>query len=291
LRCIVVCVWMTATTLAASIAAAAIPDETAMLRLMSFNLRNAGADDGDNSWPHRREAVMQVIAAFDPDVLGVQECLPLQADFLRHRMPDHEFVGVGRDDGGQAGEIAGLLLRRDRFELLTQRHLWLSDTPDTPGSRGWDAALPRTATIVTLADRRTQRRLVVINTHLDHRGEIARAESARLLVASLDPELPTVLMGDFNCRPDSEPYRILVGNGAAAGGDGPLRDTHRLAGHDETEAATFHRFTLRTRGPRIDFILTTPHWSVSAAAIVRTAPDGRPPSDHFPITAVVTLDP
>ncbi|MEX1089703.1 MAG: endonuclease/exonuclease/phosphatase family protein [Phycisphaeraceae bacterium] len=257
-----------------------------MLRVMSFNLRTGTADDGPNSWPQRCDTVIRVVERLAPDVLGVQECLDFQGEFLRTRLPGYGFVGVGRNDGVRAGEFAAVLYKRDRLKMLDVRHTWLSLTPEVPGSKGWDAHMSRNATLATLEDRLTAMRFIAINTHLDHRGVLSRTESARVLAAQLHPATPTVLMGDLNCLPDSEPYRLLVGDGREGG---PLRDTHRVAGHDETDAGTFHSFTLQAQGRRIDYIFVSPHWSVAATAIDRSTPDDRPPSDHFPITATIAL--
>ncbi len=68
-----------------------------------------------------------------------------------------------------------------------------------------------------LRDRRTGAVFHLFNTHLDHRGETARRESARLLLRKVaeiaGPQGPVVVTGDFNSTPDSEPYRILTSPG------------------------------------------------------------------------------
>lgn len=53
--------------------------------------------------------------------------------------PTWSHVGVGRDDGKQAGEYAPIYYRNDRFQPLSVEHIWLSQTPQQVGSRGWDA--------------------------------------------------------------------------------------------------------------------------------------------------------
>src|SRR4051794_27431794 len=101
-----------------------------MLRVMTFNLRHAAAvEDGDNGWPHRREFVAELIRGRAPDLLGTQECLAEQGDFLRERLPEYDFVGVCRDDGCRLGEAAAILFRRDRFERIDAGDFWLSPTP------------------------------------------------------------------------------------------------------------------------------------------------------------------
>ena len=122
------------------------------LRVMCFNLRYGTADDGDNRWECRKDLIPRAIRSFDPDLLGVQEALRFQADELRAALPDYGFVGAGRDDGRDAGEFCAIFFRRSRFEQLDAGHFWLSESPDRPGSKGWDADLPRVVSWVRLRD-------------------------------------------------------------------------------------------------------------------------------------------
>jgi endonuclease/exonuclease/phosphatase family metal-dependent hydrolase len=272
-------------------AADALP---APIRVMTFNLRYGTADDGQNSWERRRELVAAVIEDFAPDILGTQECLAFQRDFLQQGRIDHQVIAAGRDDGGEEGEMCALFVDGRRFAVLDAGHFWLSETPEVVGSRGWDAALPRLATWARLADALAGgRELLVVNTHWDHVGEQARRESARLLrarAAALAPGAPVLVMGDFNTPIDAggpdDPGRLL----REGGGDGlpPLLDTFAAAA--APVAGTYHAFTGSPQPGRIDAILATGQFSILAAAVVDTSAGGLFPSDHFPVTAVVRLD-
>lgn len=272
-------------------------------RVMSFNIRYGNARDGINRWTNRRDLVVGTICAFDPDVLGVQECLSFQADELQAELPEYGFVGVGRLDGKHAGEMTPILYRTDRFEKLAEGHFWLSERPDTPGSRGWDAALPRVASWVRLRDRLAGgRTLTVFNTHLDYAGVVARLQSGRLLrrtAESLGGDEPVLVMGDFNAPADRRyrgPYRVLT-DPASSDGDTPfLLDAFRCAHEREhgphRNDGTYHRFRGVSEGwgcgDRIDWILLSPAaFDTVDAAIDRFSRDGRYPSDHFPVTAVL----
>src|SRR3954453_19665447 len=123
------------------------------VRVMSFNIRYGTAKDGENAWEKRKEFLAETVAAFDPDLLGTQETLAFQRDFLAAKLAGYGVFAAGRDDGKEAGEMAALFYREARFEKLAGGHFWLSETPDVPGSKGWDAALPRVATWVKLRDR------------------------------------------------------------------------------------------------------------------------------------------
>src|SRR6478735_1787061 len=128
-------------------------DAPAPVRVMSFNIRYGTARDGDNHWDKRKDFLATTITAFDPDLLGTQETLAFQRDFLTEKLKGHAAFGAGRDDGKDRGEMAALFYRTARFEKLAGGHFWLSETPDRVGSKGWDAALPRIASWVKLKDR------------------------------------------------------------------------------------------------------------------------------------------
>jgi endonuclease/exonuclease/phosphatase family metal-dependent hydrolase len=256
------------------------------LRVMSFNVRYGSANDGEDRWEKRRELFFHTIEAFRPDLLGGQEVLAFQADEMRKRLDGHGYVGAGRDDGKEKGEMTPIHFRTDRFEKLDEGHFWLSEEPDRPGSRGWDAALPRIASWVKLRDREAKREFYFFNTHFDHRGQKARLESARLLrkrIEALPKDTPVIVTGDFNAGEGSEPYRALVG------GENPkLIDSYRAV-HPERakDEGTFHGFKGTRTGARIDWIFHTEHFTPTAAAIDHTSQDGRYPSDHYPVTAVL----
>ena len=256
------------------------------VKVMSFNIRYGLADDGENSWPHRRDLVAETIRVAAPDLLGTQEVLKFQADFLREHLPGYGFAGVGRDDGEEKGEYTAVFYRLDRFERVDSGHLWLSETPTVPGSRSWDSSLPRMLIWIELRDRRGSREsFLFANTHFDHRGARARLESARIIRGWLEerrPARPVILTGDFNTPEGSDPYRVLVGPGGA------LIDSHRAVHERRSEReGTFSAFSDRREGARIDWILHSPAFATLNAFINHTRENGRNPSDHFPVEAVL----
>jgi len=278
--------------LSAGHAAEGPPRDARPVRVMSFNVRYGTATDGDDAWPRRRAAVFDVIREFEPDLLGMQEVLAFQRDELAAALPGYEVVAAGRDDGREGGEMTPVFVRASRFERLDAGHLWLSDTPDVPGSRGWDAALPRIASWARLRDRTDPegRNVLVFNTHFDHRGAEARRRAAGLVrerLRELGRGCRVVLTGDFNAAEGSEPYRELF----ATGGDRlpPLIDTLRaVIPGPEAADGTFNGFDpAATAGPRIDWIGCSADWEVRLAGVDRTTRDGRTPSDHWPVFAVL----
>jgi endonuclease/exonuclease/phosphatase family metal-dependent hydrolase len=264
----------------------------APLRVMTFNLRYDTPSDSGNAWPHRRDWVASLIRFHAPDVVGVQEALLHQLTDLDARVPEFARVGVGRADGRTGGEFSAILYRRNRLHLLDSGTFWLSPTPEIAGSKGWDAAIERVATWARVRDRRTGCRFLLVNTHFDHVGEMARQQSARLIrrrAAALADGLPVILTGDLNAIPASEPYRIMTRDTIA--GTLPLRDAFSAsrAGH-YGPTSTWTDFRAIEPGRRIDYVLVSPGVTVLKHGILPDSWNGRFPSDHLPVVADVERD-
>jgi endonuclease/exonuclease/phosphatase family metal-dependent hydrolase len=223
--------------------------------------------------------------------LGTQETMSFQADYLQEHFAEYQRVGKLREPTKSDSEQCTVFFRRERFVDLEQGHFWLSQTPDTPASKSWDSSLPRMVTWLKLYDQKARRSLYFFNTHFDHRGVEARRQAAQLLtrrVGSLDPLIPVVVTGDFNCGEDSPPYQALLPPDVEGG---RLQDAYRVARPTrQPDEGTFNGFQGSRRGSRIDWILISPHFRVESAEIVVPAADERIPSDHFPVTAVLSLD-
>ena len=260
------------------------------IRVMSFNVRNSGAKDGLNDWQHRKGLFFSTIEQFNPDLLGTQEVLANQYDAIVERMKGYTPVGVARDDGKRKGEWALIMFRNDRFERLDSGNFWLSKTPEVPGSKSWDAALTRICSWVRLKDRQTGREFIFGNTHYDHVGHVARENASKIIMKRL-PELskgnPVILTGDFNTTEDDPPYKTIMHptEPQMAHFIDSYREVHP---HRSPDEASFHGFRGKITGSRIDFILHTPEFVATSAEIVHSkSSEGRYPSDHFPVTAVL----
>lgn len=273
--------------------------------VMTFNIRYGTADDGEDAWAKRRNLLVQVIRAADPDIIGLQEALRFQLDELRADLPQYAEVGVGRDDGRTRGEYSAILYRQSRFATSPQQSdtFWFSDTPETPGSKSWGNSIPRICTWARLSDRRaaddkspSEPPLTIYNVHLDHQSEPSRQKSiealkARILAQRLAGER-LIITGDFNCGENSPGIRsikapaLLPADTTPTPADWPgVIDTFRAMHPDARQVGTFHAFKGEAGGEKIDHIFVEPHARTIAADIIRTAREGRFPSDHYPVTA------
>lgn len=274
-------------TLAAALLAlpAAAKERADHYEAMTYNIRLDLASDGDNAWPHRRSALTALVAYQAPDFVGMQEVLLNQKQAVEADLSAYQFVGVARDDGKDKGEYSPLGFRRDRFTLTESGTFWLSPTPDTP-SKGWDAALPRIATWARLKDRTAKRSLLVVNTHFDHIGEVARQESARQIRRWIDgqrkPGETALLMGDFNSSATSNPYAAIV-----EPGKGALRDSRIISRTPHYgPLGTFTGFKIAQMDPSpIDHIFVSDDVTVLRHATLTDQNGGKLPSDHYPVVA------
>ncbi|KGM53521.1 endonuclease [Lysobacter daejeonensis GH1-9] len=258
--------------------AMATPPVAPALRVMTFNVRLPTDADGDNRWVLRREQMVRLLAAQQPDVIGTQELYAEQGDYLAEHLRGYAWFGEGRR-GGPGDEHVGVLYRHDRLRVLASGDFWLSDTPDVPGSITWNHLYPRLATWALFQRKADGRRFYLFNTHLPYRDEDqpARVRGAALLrarIAALPAGVPVVVTGDFNIAPANPVHATLV----------PLlHDAWQEAAQREGPAATFHGFSGRA-DRRIDWILLR-GLDVVRVATLDTQEAGSFPSDHFPVVA------
>lgn len=255
-----------------------------MIKLMTFNIRYATADDGENRWERRRTLVIDRIKSFDPDLLGLQECRDdSQAEFIKHHLPDYSFHGVSRGgDSGTALEMAPVLFKKSVFEFVQEGTFWLSETPHVRGSKDW-GVFPRTATWMELVHQPTGRALLFLNTHFDYEST-AIDQSARLLKHWLEQSArnrPLLVTGDFNADKSSLAYHQLTGGSPA------LVDVYRRANPGGSGEGTYHGYGHEVEPAPIDWVLASGHFEVLKAEVDRTQEGNLYPSDHCPITATL----
>lgn len=258
------------------------------LNVMTFNVRINLPSDGQNAWPNRKEMAASMIHFYEPDIFGVQEALQGQVHDLSQRLPDYNWLGVGRDDGAQAGEYMAIFYLKSRFKLLQENTFWLSEHPESTGL-GWDAAYIRVVTWAHFEDLKTGQRFYHFNTHFDNRGEIARRQSADLLLKKIQEiagSSSVIVTGDFNCSPESDPYQILTGSDLLTDSKTISQEPHH------GPSRTFNRFdleTLKTTELPIDYIFVSKTIEVLKHATLSDTIDGHFPSDHMPVLARINI--
>jgi endonuclease/exonuclease/phosphatase family metal-dependent hydrolase len=259
---------------------------THSVQVMSYNIRCGSCEKPNdvNHWSRRKLLVADLIRKSGADLIGLQEAELFQVKDLLGLLDGFDWVGVGRDDGRDKGEMNAVLVRRSAFAIEQRQTRFLSETPEKV-SKGWDAMLNRTLTHVQLRSRPTGQVLHWFNTHFDHVGVVARAQSAQLIaktVASLGPDAAVVVTGDLNGNPDFVGYQTLTQN---------LRDSARHSITPPTGGdITFNGFGKDLRpGNTIDYIFVSPHLPVQSHRVITDVTHGLYASDHFAVLAQVLL--
>lgn len=187
--------------------------DNSSFNLMTYNIRMNTEADGVNAWPLRKDKVAGLIRFHQVDIFGVQEALLVQMNDLKSSLPEYDCYGVGRDDGNEEGEFMTIFYKKDRFEKLNAGTFWLNENTEKPGL-GWDAVCNRTCTWIKFKDKSTKKLFFAFNTHFDHRGRVAREESAKLILkfmATINKDnLPMFLTGDFNSSKEAAPIQKIL---------------------------------------------------------------------------------
>jgi endonuclease/exonuclease/phosphatase family metal-dependent hydrolase len=250
---------------------------------MTFNIRCDKISDQENAWQYRRDFASQMINFYEVDILGTQEVLKNQLNDLLERLPGYKFLGVGRIDGKEKGEHSAIFYKYEIFNVEKTGHFWLSENPQEPGSKGWDAACERIVTWAIFKEIKTGNRFVFFNTHFDHIGELARNESAILLkkkIVEIAGSLPVILTGDLNLPPEAEAVKSLLK-------DDFLLDARRASNLVYGPPWSFHDFGRIPMPYRklIDYILVDKAIKVNKYACISETHNSVFLSDHNPVLA------
>ena len=247
--------------------------------IISYNIRYDNNWDIENSWKIRRNKISQMLVQYSPSIIGIQEGLLNQVQYIDSSLIDYDYVGVGRDDGKKKGEFCAIYFDTTRYVLLKNSTFWLSETPDTI-SVWWDAALERICTYGLFKDRITKIIFWVFNTHFDHIGVVAREKSSELILKRINKinhqSLPVILMGDFNSIPNSSPVKEIKTELS----DALQISLEKLQG----PRGTFNGFNEDLPiEKRIDYIFTNDLKVLSYTHINDRLNNNRHISDHLPV--------
>ena len=260
------------------------------IKVMTYNLKFA-SPTFKPAWSVRRDWQVDMIKKYAPDIIGTQEGLKEQIDFLMDKLTEYVVIGEGRK-GGDDDEHMAIFFRRDRFRLREMGTFQLSETPRVLGSgpeiNPRIVTWARLAVINRPADGETSpypmdyrghwentQEFYVFNTHFftSRSGyNLAKLNSAKLILKRINAfnrfgewtkDRPVFLMGDFNARPGGQVYRTFVSDEKS---DDPLLLKDSVKG-----------------GSGIDWILYKGNVNVLHYEKVDYNVDGAYPSDHKPV--------
>jgi endonuclease/exonuclease/phosphatase family metal-dependent hydrolase len=255
------------------------------IKVMTYNIRCGYCEDSSsvNNWSNRKYLVAYLIKSHNPDLIGLQEAEMFQVKELIEMLDEYDWYGVSREDGKVKGESTAILYKKKRFKPLSKKTLWLSETPNRI-SKGWDAALNRTVTIIKFRDKKLKQEFYYANTHFDHIGEKARTESSRLVIDLLSKyceDYPVMFSGDLNYTSASDGYKILSEK---------LFDSKITSENENGGNITFNGFGNDIQPDnKIDFIFVNDKVEVLNHKIDTTTFNGLFPSDHYPVISEIKL--
>lgn len=280
-------------------------DDPLEFKIITSNVRYAADEssrfDHEKSWDERKQGQIDTLKSQSqefPTLIGVEEVLKHQLDDIVAGMNEDStqyggawnYFGVGRDDGKEAGEYAAIMFNSSEWELVNGTSKWLSETPDKP-SKSWDAANIRIVSIAEFSHKPTGRHINYLNTHFDHKSELARKNAAELIVGWIDQipnDFETYLSGDFNSQDTDDSYKTLSQS---------LADTRQIAKDKQSTLPTYTGFEPDDAQTVIDFIwapknANSPDGSTSVDTynvIDTMTSEGFRFSDHRPVTTKFTL--
>ncbi|MBE3050091.1 endonuclease/exonuclease/phosphatase family protein [Candidatus Bathyarchaeota archaeon] len=271
------------------------------VRVVSFNIRLAATNPGENEkpWETRAPLVTDIITSAAADVPGNAPVLVGMQEVLHNQLTDLEgelggswaHIGVGRDDGEEAGEYSPIFYESDVLDVVYEGTKWLSETPDKP-SYGCGANIRRVVTTGVFEHKETKQRFIAANTHLDHETPAARIGGVNVIIERLHAvqeeygPLAVSLTGDFNSQPGQDAYEEMAKIGY-------LEDVYEVSNDHTGPDETYTGFVPGDKATRIDYIYVGPKgedfWEVGMYEVVDNVVDGVFASDHRPVVGDLTL--
>ena len=251
------------------------------IHVATYNIRQRNQVDSGNMWIDRKEKVCNLIKYHGFDIFGVQEAFKDQMDDMQKLLPKYASIGVGRDDGKDKGEHSAIWYKKERFKVIKSGTFWLSPTDTEQPNKGWDAALPRICTWGVFEDKTNGKQFIMMNTHFDHVGRIARSESAKLMLQKakeLASNLPLIISGDLNVNEKDDAYYTLANSPS-------IQDTYELSPIVYEPNSSFNGWgkSLEKKS-RIDHIFVSEPFNILRYGILTDTYLGKYPSDHFPVS-------
>jgi len=244
------------------------------VRLGIYNIRGENPQDGVNRWEFRKDSLCKLILKNKIDIVGLQEAIDFQLVDIVSRT-NYGFVG-------EKGLYDPIIYNKERFEVLDWNMFWLSESM-LPHEKGWDAKYERYCTWAKFKDKKTKREFYFFNTHFDHKGLIAKTNSAVLLskeAKRIAGNAPIFVGGDLNSMVTTEAYKTMAHN---------FIDTRAVAPLVFGPFGTAHNFG-GVHPVRIDYIFVNEKVQVATYRVIDEAYENNFfPSDHYAVYVDVKI--
>lgn len=251
------------------------------IKIITSNIRFDNPADTEHAWNNRKRILADFLNSESADIICSQEGRrPQLMEF--NTLLNGVSIIEGHRDWIEERMYPCIYINSDKFFIEESGDIWLSETPDVPGSKSFDSAFPRLCTWAKLAIKETGREIFIANCHLDHCFSKTRVEQIKVLlnetlkVNSSNEAL--ILSGDFNEHPKGEVRNTIMEE------RGNLFDPWEH--HGLEEETTYHKFKGKLDdGARIDWIIADKRFESLEVKILKDHKEGIYPSDHFPIVS------
>lgn len=242
------------------------------LKVISFNIRCCDDKNG-NSISQRAPRLNEIISNYDADLIGLQEYRPKWEKYINKYFGDkYEIFNKYRNETIDI-ESSPILWRKDKFECVKTGYFYLSDTPEVE-SRGWDEVYNcfRMCVYVILEEKKTKKKFTFLNTHFGF-GDDGQIKSVELIYkySKKISRYPTFIVGDFNMKPDSIPYKLM---------SEIFTDVNKVTTNDLT--TTYHGYDpIKNNDSHIDYCFVNKDVKPVTQKIIDDKVDGKFASDHY----------
>ncbi|MCY4523240.1 MAG: endonuclease/exonuclease/phosphatase family protein [Halobacteriovoraceae bacterium] len=255
------------------------------LKIISSNIRFDDSSDKDHRWEDRRPILSECLLQFAPDLIGTQEGRQPQILELAQELEPLNLICSHRD-WIEKRMYPCFFYNPNTIEILQSGDIWLSDTPNIPGSSFEGSMFPRLCTWLLASWKLHKTLIFAVNTHLDHQQTETRQKQIGVLLSEIQkikpPDTLALLMGDFNEKPGDPVYQKVQMSSF------PWRDP--WIEHDKKEEESYHNFRGKLKsGHRIDWLWVDKRLKCKDIFLDKSSDNGKYPSDHFPLKTILSL--
>ena len=246
------------------------------IKLLTYNIQSWEVTE------RRIKGIIDLIKRYDPDVIFLQEVTVVWFKLLRKEFSNkYTFTGRDRlwadkDCLRRDREKNCVLFKKDRFSMIWSHTYWLGPDMIHP-SKFEGSVFKRVFTVTKLQDLRNNRKFQAISTHFDYLKPEVREQQAEVLAEYLSKQKGAIVMGgDFNGEPKEKGYSVITNHVIDLGEE-----------FNET-STTYHAYN-KFPHEKIDYIFRSKDVNAKEYKLVKDEYEGLPPSDHYPIFAVVKI--
>ena len=158
---------------------------------------------------YRAGLVYSKIKKENPDIIGFQEVIAPQLEYLEHMFPEYLFIGQGRN-ADMMGEGLYIAIKKSVFMLCGMDVFWISPEPYVPATRFEEQSpYPRICVDILVRHRESGKMIRVYDVHLDHEESEAKAKGMKTIALTGAKGGKLKEISDVCiCVPEMETYKV-----------------------------------------------------------------------------------